>query len=62
METSNDLRCFELKISNMRSTGRVSFAGGDRIGRTEGEEWVVGGRGEFKVGAKTAASRPNRRP
>ena len=45
MEARTDLRCFGLKISNIRSTGRVSFAG-------RGEEE----RGEFEVGAKTAAS------
>ena len=27
MEARSDLRCFGLKMSNIRSTGRVSFAG-----------------------------------
>ena len=57
MEASSDLRSFELKVSNMRSTGRVSFAGRGQNWKNRGRR-VLGsrGRGEFKVGAKTAAS------
>ena len=43
MEASNDLRCVELKISNMRSTGRVSFAGQNWKNRGKGV--ASGGKG-----------------